>query len=253
MRGLVFCKRTIKEIVRDPLSYIFCLGFPVIMLILMTILNESIPPQAGVSCFELSNLAPGIMIFGQTFVMLFTALQVSKDRSTALIMRLHASPMKPMDFIIGYTLPVLIIAFAQGLITYLCTFIIAAVTGHSISVLGALFSILVSLPAMLLFIGFGLIFGTLVNDKAAPGIASIIICLSGMLGGIWMDVANIGGTIEAIANALPFYHAVSTCRLALNENLCALCKQLCITSAWALGIYVIAVLIMRYRLKKDIR
>ena len=37
----VFAVRNVKEILRDPLSYIFALGFPVVMLIIMTIVNNS--------------------------------------------------------------------------------------------------------------------------------------------------------------------------------------------------------------------
>ena len=67
MKGLVFAKRTIKEILREPLSYIFCLGFPLLMLLLMSVLNESLPKEAGMPLFALENLAPGTVYFGLTF------------------------------------------------------------------------------------------------------------------------------------------------------------------------------------------
>ena len=43
MRLTVFASRNGKELLRDPLSYLFCLGLPLMMLILMTIINGSIP------------------------------------------------------------------------------------------------------------------------------------------------------------------------------------------------------------------
>ena len=43
MRAMTFASRNIKEILRDPLSYIFCLGLPIVMLIVMTIVDSSIP------------------------------------------------------------------------------------------------------------------------------------------------------------------------------------------------------------------
>ena len=113
MRSIVFSKRTAKEILRDPLTFIFCLGFPLVMLVIMTIVNESIPKEAQMIIFNMEYLAPGIAIFGLTFIMQFTCLQVSKDRSTAFLSRLYTSPMKPMDFIVGYTLPILIIGLLQ--------------------------------------------------------------------------------------------------------------------------------------------
>ena len=99
MKGLVFAKRTIKEILREPLSYIFCLGFPLLMLLLMSVLNESLPKEAGMPLFALENLAPGTVYFGLTFIMIFSAIQIAGDRSTSLMVRLHASPMRAVDFI----------------------------------------------------------------------------------------------------------------------------------------------------------
>ena len=110
MKTLVFAGRNFRELLRDPLSYIFCLGFPVIMLTVMTIINKSIPPEANMTIFSIENLSSGISVFGMTFVMLFTALQISKDRCGAFLTRLYASPMKPYEFIIGYTIPIMIIA-----------------------------------------------------------------------------------------------------------------------------------------------
>ena len=107
-RVLVFSVRNFRELIRDPLSYIFCLGFPLVMLIIMTVVNKSIPPEAGMTIFNIENLSCGIAMFGLSFVMLFTTLSVSKDRSGAFLTRLYASPMKSMDFIAGYMLPCLV-------------------------------------------------------------------------------------------------------------------------------------------------
>ena len=113
MKSMVFAGRVGKEIRRDPLSYIFCLGFPIVMLVIMSVVDSSIPAQANMTVFHINNLAPGIAYFGLTFVMLFTGIQVSKDRTTALLLRLYASPMKAADYVIGYTLPVCILGIAQ--------------------------------------------------------------------------------------------------------------------------------------------
>ena len=93
MRIKAFVERNIKELLRDPLSYLFCLGFPVVMLVLMTIINKSIPPQANMTVFRIDNLCAGITVFGLTFLMLFATLLTSKDRTSSFLMRLYASPM----------------------------------------------------------------------------------------------------------------------------------------------------------------
>ena len=75
-RMISFASRNIKELLRDPLSYIFCLGFPIVMLAAMTAINSMIPidPTTGVKTmdiFETSKLTPGIAVFGMSFVMLY--------------------------------------------------------------------------------------------------------------------------------------------------------------------------------------
>ena len=70
-RTMVFAKRNLIEVYRDPLSWIFCIAFPIVMLIIMSIVNSAIPKEAGNTLFRIDNLAGGIAIFGQMFVMLY--------------------------------------------------------------------------------------------------------------------------------------------------------------------------------------
>lgn len=251
MKGLIFAKRTIKEILRDPLSYIFCLGFPIVMLIIMSIVNNSIPKEAAVTVFELEKLAPGVAFFGLTFVMLFISIQVSKDRSTALIMRLHASPMKSSDFILGYTMSVMLLAVIQLVITYAASLVVGAFMGERLPVTGIGLSIISLIPSVIMFIAIGMIFGTLVNEKAAPGLCSIIISVVGMIGGIWMDVDGLKGTILSVSKALPFYHGVRVSRMALSGEYNSLGGSLLIVLVWMLFMYLLSVAVLKTKLKKD--
>ena len=195
MKSKVFAIRTWKEIMRDPLSYIFCLGFPLVMLVIMSIIDKSIPAEAEMQVFRIRNLAPGITYFGLTFVMLFTSIQVSKDRTTALLLRLYASPMKPVEYIFGYTMPVVVLAVVQMVICFTVSFVIGMCTGDSLGVTEILLSMVALFPSVVLFVGLGILFGTLVNEKAAPGLCSILISAAGMIGGIWMDIDGLGGAI----------------------------------------------------------
>ena len=54
--------------------------------------------------FRIDNLAGGIAVFGQMFVMLFTAIGLAKDRESSFLVRLYSSPMKSIDFLAGYLL-----------------------------------------------------------------------------------------------------------------------------------------------------
>lgn len=251
MRSLVFCNRTFKEILRDPLSYIFCLGFPVVMLIIMTIVNDGIPAESGMTIFQLKNLTPGILVFGLGFIMLFTCIQVSKDRTTALLMRLYTSPMKTIDFLIGYTLPVALIAFLQVVISYISAGIISVIVGENLEIKNMLFCMASLIPTVFLLIGFGLLFGTMFSEKAAPGFCSIIISLISMVGGVFMDVDAMSGALKTVSHALPFYHGVHIARGAFSGNLDNMGKSLVIVTLWAVVVYVLACLVMKNKMQKD--
>ncbi len=251
MRTLAFAKRNIKELLRDPLSYLFCLGFPVIMLILMTIINESIPAEANMTVFRIDNLCAGIAVFGLTFLMLFAALLISKDRTSSFLMRLYASPMTAVNFIAGYYIPLLILALAMCVITFGISFVIAAVQGVSLSIGNMLLAIVMLIPSMVMFIGFGLFFGCKFSQNAAPGLCSAIISAASILGGIWMDVEGIGGAIEAVCRVLPFYHSVSLARCAVDGNIGDSGVSHLIVGAYTIVVTVLAVLAFRKNMSSD--
>lgn len=253
MRSIIFCKRIIKELLRDPLSYIFCLGFPLIMLIIMTVIDQSIPKEAGMTIFHIQSLAPGIALFGLTFVMLFTCIQVSKDRTSTFLTRLYASPMKAVDFIGGYTLPTLIISILQIIISFVTAIIIGRITGFTFQMGNVLLCIFILLPSALLFIAFGLFFGTLLNDKSSPAICSIIISAASMLGGVWMDIDAIGGTFKTICHALPFYQGVSAARMAMQGNYADIGRPLVIIFVYSIIIYMISALLFQRKMQSDIK
>ncbi len=249
MKSLIFADRNFKELIRDPLSWVFCLGFPILMLVIMTIVNNSIPAEANMVLFQLPNLAPAIAIFGLTFIMLFACLLISGDRKDAFLLRIFTSPMKSSDYIIGYILPLIVLSFGQYLITIIAAIIMGTVSGESLSIGNMLLSMVISIPSMLMFIAFGIIFGTLFNKNAAPGISSIIISFSGMLGGIWMDIDSIGGGFAKLCKALPFYHAVKAAKCTLSQDLSTALAETGIVSIWAVVLIVVAVVIFRKKMR----
>ncbi len=218
-RILAFSSRNIKELLRDPLSYIFCLGFPIIMLIIMTVVDQSIPRESGMTVFHINNLCGGIAMFGQTFVMLFTALTVSKDRAGSFLVRMYATPMTSGDFTLGYIIPMLIISGLQLAITFCASLIISLITGIELSIGGMLLAFIVLIPSAVMFIGFGMLFGTLFGEKSAPGLCSIIISLGSFLGSVFFDAENTGGVMLTICKCLPFFYCTKSARSAISLNL----------------------------------
>ena len=115
MRMMTFAKRCAKEILRDPINLGFGLGFPLVLLVLLSAIQANIP----VSLFEINTLTPGITVFGLSFITLFSATLVAKDRESAFLQRLYTTPLTGWNFIFGYTLPLLPIVLAQALLCYL--------------------------------------------------------------------------------------------------------------------------------------
>lgn len=249
-----FASRNMKEILREPLSYIFCLGFPIVMLIVMTCVNNSIPKESGMTIFRIDNLYGGISVFGQTFIMLFTAISVSKDREGAFLVRLYASPMKPTDFIAGYIIPMTVLSLIQNIITGIASLVISLITETEINIGGMLISFIVLIPSAVMFIGFGLLFGSLFSEKSSPAISSVIISLGSFLGGIWFDSEMTGGTMLKICKCLPFFYCTKSARSATSVNFGKeeFIIPLIIVTVCAVVINIIASYSFRTKMKADL-
>lgn len=210
MKLKAFSSRTAKEIIRDPLNLCFGLGFPVVLILLLSAIQANIP----VKLFVIENLSPGIAIFGLSFMTLFSATLVAKDRGSAILQRLYTTPLTPKDFILGYTLPILPIAIAQCIVCY----IFAVILGLDITV-KIFFSIIAIIPSALFFIALGLLCGSIFNDKQVGGICGALLTnLTAWLSGIWFDLELVGGAFKKIADLLPFIHAVEMERAVLSGN-----------------------------------
>jgi len=250
-----FTKRNLTEISRDILSYIFCMAFPVVMLVIMTLVNETIPAESGMTIFRIDNLTGGVLIFGQTFLMLFTALNVSKDRSGSFLIRLFASPMKSRDFIEGYIIPMLIVGAAQAVLVDISALIISIIVGYDLSIAGLLAALPVLFLTGLFFISIGLIFGSLFNQNAAPGLCSIIISLGSFIGGIWFDAESAGGTLLKICKCMPFLYCTKTVRSAIKTDFISdnFPLNLAVVFGSALVMIFLAVAVFKSKMRADLK
>ena len=242
MKMAAFGLRNAKEILRDPLTLAFSLGFPLALLLLFS----AIAANAPAAPFELSRLTPGIAVFGLSFVSLFSATLISRDRSSSFMARLLASPLTAGDFILGYTLPMLPLSILQTAVCYIAALILGM--GWTANLLLA---IVVEIPAMLFFIGIGLLCGTVFGDKQVGGVCGALLTnLTAFLSGTWFDVKMVGGVFESIANVLPFVHAVNASRAALSGDLPAILPELWWVIGWAAVVCVAAVLVFRKKMRQ---
>lgn len=205
-KAIVFTKRNVTEMTRDPVLYIFCVAFPVAMLALFAVINRYSGQNNTV--FEFPSLMSGVITFSYSFIMLAQCLLVSKDKTTSLLKRLYTSPMKKTDFVIGYIVPAVIVGIIQTVICLVSGYVISLIIGSDYISFGkcALLA-LQQLPTLFINVLLGITVGCLLNDKSAPAITSVIISASGILGGAWMPLDVMGG-FETFCKFLPFYPSV---------------------------------------------
>lgn len=247
MRAYVFASRNTKEILRDILTLFFGLAFPLVILLLLYAIGSAVPEEAHLDMFDIENLTPGITVFGLSFIALFSAQLIAKDKTTSFMMRLFTSPIKSSEFILGYTLPLIPMSLVQTLICYIAALILGLKFTPNI-----LLAAVVNIPIALVFIALGLLCGTVLSEKAVGGICGALLTnLSAWFSNIWFDTALVGGWFEEIANALPFAHAVNAARYALNGEFGSVMPDLLWVIGYAVVLLAVAIVIFTVKMKRN--
>lgn len=200
----VLAKRNIKEMVREPLSFVFCLGFPLVMLLLMQLIFQNIDIDVIPPNFEITSYASGICVFGYTFTSLFVAQQISSDKNTSFMKRITIAPIKRASYYLSFFISALPVALAQTVLFFLLALLFGYPFGG-----GFFLSILYLLPSAVFYVCVGILIGALCkNEKQASPIASIFVSFTGILGGVFMPITLFGGGFAVFVNILPFGHSV---------------------------------------------
>lgn len=243
MKMLAFANRNTKELLRDPLNLAFGLGFPLVLILLLSAIQANVP----VELFEIQHLTPGITVFGLSFMTLFSATNISRDRSSSLLQRLYTTPLTPVDFILGYTLPIIPLAVAQCAVCYIA----AVVLGLEVTV-NILYAVLLILPVSVLFIALGLLFGSILTDKQVGGVCGALLTnLSAWLSGTWFDLSLVGGVFQKIAYMLPFVHAVEMEQAVLAGDFSSIFPHIWWVLGYAATALAAAVLLFLRQMKKQ--
>lgn len=243
MRLMTFSKRCVREILRDPLSISFGLGFPVVLLLLLTAMQSNIP----VDLFVIESLAPGVAVFGLSFMTLFSATLVAKDRESAFLQRLYTTPLRPREFILGYMLPMIPLSIGQGAICYLIA--LALGLAPTVNILLALVALV---PMSVTYVSIGLLVGSLVSVKAVGGICGgLFTNLSAWLSGVWFDLSLVGGAFESAAGLLPFVHAVELERAIVGGSTDGVLVHLLVVVGYATVTTLCAVVAFLKQMKKQ--
>lgn len=243
MKALVFASRNRREMLRDPLNMAFGIGFPVIILLLLSAIQANVP----VEIFTIDKLISGIAVFGLSFISLFSGMLIAKDRSTSFLMRLFAAPLTSSDYIMGYTLPLIPLSVMQIAISFGVAFLL----GLPVSV-NVLVAIITLFPSAILFIGIGLLAGSILSDRQVGGVCGALLTnLSAWLSGTWFDLNLVGGWFKRLAYALPFAHAVDAGRYAITGHYSQIMPDLWWVIGYAAAVMIIAVFAFRKKMNGE--
>ena len=243
MRMLTFARRCAKEILRDPLNLAFGLGFPLVLLALLSAIQANVP----VALFEIETLTPGITVFGLSFMSLFSATLVAKDRESAFLQRLYTTPLTGVDFIAGYMLPILPIAIGQSVVCYLFAMMLGLTARISV-----LYAVLGILPLSVFYVALGLLCGSVLGVKRVGGLCGALLTnLSAWLSGVWFDLDLVGGFFQKAAYALPFVHGVEMEQALLQGDFAAAADHFLPVLLYSVGITVAAILCFLRQMKKQ--
>jgi len=240
MRATVFASRNQKEMVRDPLTLLIGIGLPILLLGLFSVMQKNMP----FALYEISNLTPGVIVFGFSFLTLFSGMLLGKDKSSSFLMRIFASPMSATDYILGYMLPFILIAFLQISLCMLTAFFLGLSLVKTIPLMVVVLLIISSL-----YIGIGLLLGTLFTDKQVGGIFAIFVNVTTWLSGTWFTLDMIGGTFQCIAQFLPFVHAVNAARAILAGAYVDMLQSLAIVVGYTILIIFTAIMAFKQKMQ----
>lgn len=241
MRMLNFAKRNFKELIRDPLSLIFEIVLPIFLLFIFQQFN--IPAEN----YKLENFTPGIVLFGFSFVSLFTSSLIAKDRNSSLLIRLGTSPMKSSDFILGYIISLIPIIIVQDILF----FVVACLLGLTLSI-NIIFTMLISIFISILFIALGILIGSLVSERGTGGLGSIIVQLVCFTSGMYFPKESIGKAFRVICEILPFESSLNIIKGVLNNQLDIISLQnIIVFVLYTIVTLALAILIFKKKMVSD--
>ncbi len=235
MRSLNLSSRVLKEVYRDPVAIVLLIFPPVLFLFLFSYIASSDPNAPSVFSPEL--LVPGVIVLSFGFLALFAGMILARDRQSAFLARLLTSPLKSADFIVGYMIPFLPVAFLQIVV---CT-AVGVILGLSFNT-GVILSLVVFMPIALVCIAIGVLIGSVFGENTAPPVGSLLIMVISILGGAWMDLKMIGGIFESIGYALPFAHAIDAARVLYGgADLAVVTQELIVIVLYMLASFALAI------------
>ena len=241
MRMLNFAKRNFKELTRDPLSLVFEIILPIFLLFIFQ--QIKVPGEE----YKLVNFTPSIILFGFSFITLFTSTLIAKDRGTSLLIRLGTSPMKSSDYILGYILSLVPIVIIQNVLFFIAALILGL--DFSISIL---YTVLISIVVSVFFIALGILIGSLVSEKASGGVGSVVVQLVCFTSGMYFSKDLVGKTFSKVCELLPFESCLNIIKGFSNNNLSIIStRNIIVFSIYTIITLIVSIVVFKNKMVSD--
>ena len=242
-RILTLTKRNIKEIIRDPLSLVFMIGLPLILEVMFYLIFHTMTSQ-----FEMKYLAPGIAVFAQSFIALFSGLLIALDRGTSFLTRLYVTETRPYEFIFGYFTALLPISAIQSVLF----FVVGGVIEPSFWSVGMIYGVLMCIVTSTFYVGVGILLGSICNEKSIGGVSSAVIAGQSVLSGMWFPVDGLSGGMMTVMKVLPFRNATLLVQNVTNgftDAFSDVLLPLIIVAAYTIAAFIAAIVVFKGKMK----
>ena len=188
-------------------------------------------------------MGPGIIVFGILILIPTSARIMVSDKEKGFLSRLLTTPTRPLDFISGYSLCLVVIAITQIII------FVAAAWGFGMDIVGSLWlAFLIFLLTGLCSIGIGMVVASLTKtENQAEPLCWLFAMPLAMLSGCWFSIEMLPSYLRAAAYAFPYAHAIDASRgvLIRGVGLEAISNDLLFLIGWAVAIFAIGVILFR--------
>jgi len=188
-------------------------------------------------------IAPGIIIFGLLILIPTSARIIVHDKEKGFLSRLLTTPLRPVEFISGYSLCLVVIAIAQIIIFILVGWLLGMDIVGSIGL-----AFLVFLLTALCSIGIGMVVAALSKtENQAEPLCWIFAMPLAMLSGCWFSVEMLPSYLRNVAYAFPYAHAIDASKAVITRGVGieVVSSDVLFLAGWAVGVFAIGVILFR--------
>lgn len=193
---------------------------------------------------EITNIdfiAPGVIIFGILIMIPTSARIMLRDKESRFLFRLLTTPVRPWEFIAGYSLSMGVIATAQIIVFILFGWL------FGMDIVGSIWlAFLVFLLTAICCIGIGMVVASLSkSENQGESLSWLFSMPLAIISGVWFSIEMMPPYIQTMANAFPFAHAVSASRAIITRGvgLEAVGGDVLFLVGWAVGIFAIGIIL----------